>query len=58
MDTQQNRKNEWLSLVRNFIMTAALLLAALPAKAEDYVFMYNDGGTYHIMANVSSTITG
>lgn len=57
MDTQQNRKNEWLSLVRNFIMTAALLLAALPAKAEDYVFMYNDGGTYHIMANVSSTIT-
>lgn len=37
MDTQQNRKNEWPRLVRNFIMTTALLFAALPAKAEDYV---------------------
>lgn len=53
MDTQQNRKNEWLSLVRNFIMMAALLLAALPTRAQqNYVFynatygyLYNDNGT-------------
>ena len=57
MDTQQNRKNEWLSLVRSVIMMAALLCSGLTARAADYVFMYNDGGTYHIMANVSSTIT-
>ena len=57
MDTQQNRKNEWPRLVRSVIMMAALLCSGLTARAADYVFMYNDGGTYHIMANVSSTIT-
>ena len=53
MDTQQNRKNEWPRLVRNFIMMAALLLAALPTRAQqNYVFynatygyLYNDNGT-------------
>ena len=55
MDTQQNRKNEWLSLVRNFIMTAALLLAALPAKAEDYVLAYVNGGTTYYLARNGTT---
>lgn len=57
MDTQQNRKNEWLSLVRNFIMMAALLLAALPAKAEDYVLAYVNGGTtYYLARNGTSGV--
>lgn len=57
MDTQQNRKNEWPRLVRNFIMTAALLLAALPAKAEDYVLAYVNGGTtYYLARNGTSGV--
>ena len=57
MDTQQNRKNEWPRLVRNFIMTAALLLAALPAKAEDYVLAYVNGNTtYYLARNGTSGV--
>ena len=57
MDTQQNRKNEWPRLVRNFIMMAALLLAALPAKAEDYVLAYVNGGTtYYLARNGTSGV--
>ena len=55
MDTQQNRKNEWPRLVRNFIMTAALLFAALPAKAEDYVLAYVNGGTTYYLARNGTT---
>lgn len=55
MDTQQNRKNEWPRLVRNFIMTAALLFAALPAKAEDYVLAYVNGGTTYYLARNGMT---
>lgn len=54
MDTQQNRKNEWPRLVRNFIMTAALLLAALPAKAADYVFEYGGG---YLAVNDNGNVT-
>ena len=55
MDTQQNRKNEWPRLVRNFIMTAALLLAALPAKAEEYVLAYVNGNTTYYLARNGTT---
>ena len=43
MTTKTTKPNDWRRLVRSVIMMAALLFAALPTRAADYVFTYNGG---------------
>lgn len=43
MTTITTKPRDWRRLVRSIIMMAALLFAALPARAADYVFTYNGG---------------
>ena len=43
MTTKTTTSRDWRRLVRSAIMMAALLCAALPVRAADYVFIYNGG---------------
>ena len=42
-NTKTMGKNNWRRLGRSVMLAAALLFAALPARATDYVFTYNGG---------------
>ena len=51
-------KDGWRRVGRCAILLVALMIGSVgTARADNYVFMYVDGGTYHIMANISNTIT-
>ena len=60
MTTTTTKPRDWRRLVRSVIMMAALLCAALPARAQqNYVFynatygyLYNDNGTLKSSANL------
>ena len=46
---------EWRRLGRS-VLLAALLLAALPARAQQYVFLYKNGNTVYFLRNNNGTI--
>lgn len=57
-NTYKTNKTDWRRLVRSILFVALLLGASLPAMAaDDYVFLYNSEGTFHILSNTSNTIT-
>ena len=56
-NTYKTNKTDWRRLGRSILFVALLLGASLPAMAADYVFLYNSGGTFHILSNTSNTIT-
>lgn len=55
MTTTTTKPSDWRRLMRSFIMMAALLCAALPTRAADYVLAYVNGNTTYYLARNGTT---
>lgn len=57
MTTKTTKPSDWRRMVRSAIMLTALLFAALPAEAQQYVFLYKPAsGTPYFLRNNNGTI--
>ena len=52
-----NRNNNTTRILPTLLLVASLLTGSISAWAANYVFMYKDGNTYHILSNNNNTIT-
>ena len=54
-NTKTMGKNDWRRLGRSVMLAAALLCAALPVRAADYVLAYVNGNTTYYLARNGTT---